>query len=85
MIQPLNSIKELDVLETTRLSLEPLSLDFLSQVYVNWLNDDVVNQYMVSGGDYTLEKLKLYLEEVERNPKYFWAINLKKTKNILEI
>jgi len=79
MIQPLNSIKELDVLETTRLSLEPLSLDFLSQVYVNWLNDDVVNQYMVSGGDYTLEKLKLYLEEVERNPKCFWAIKLKET------
>ena len=79
MIQPLKSILAVDVLETKRLSLEPLSKCFLSQVYVNWLNDDVVNQYLVSGGDYTLEKLQQYLEEVERNPKYFWAIRLKET------
>ena len=79
MIQPLKSILAVDVLETKRLSLEPLSKYFLSQVYVNWLNDDVVNQYLVSGGDYTLEKLQQYLEEVERKPKYFWAIKLKET------
>ena len=79
MIHSLKSILAVDVLETKRLSLEPLSKRFLSQVYVNWLNDDAVNQYLVSGGDYTLEKLKQYLEEVERNPKYFWAIKLKET------
>lgn len=79
MIQPLYSMSAVGVLETKRLFLEPLKLSYLSQVYVNWLNDDVVNQYMTSGGDYTLEKLKQYLEEVELNPKYFWAIKLKKT------
>lgn len=79
MIQPLKSISDLDFLQTKRLSLEPLSKHFLSQVYVNWLNDKLVNQFLVSGGDYTLKKLSKYLEEVEQNPKYFWAIKLKGT------
>ena len=79
MIQPLKSILAVDVLETTRLTLKPLNKYFLSQDYVDWMNDDEVNRYLESGGDYTLEKLQQYLEEVERNPKYFWAIRLKET------
>ena len=79
MIKPLSHFSELAVLETNRLSLKPLNKYFLSQDYVNWLNDEEVNRYLESGGDYTLEKLDGYLEEVERNPKYFWAIILKET------
>ena len=34
---------------------------------------------IASGGDYTIEKLSNYLEGSEHNPKYFWAISVKKT------
>lgn len=58
-------------------------MHFLSQDYVNWMNDEKVNRHLESGGDYTIEKLNEYLEEVERHPKYFWAISLKETKKHL--
>ena len=73
----LNHFSDLTVLETDRLTLKPLNMHFLSQEYVNWMNDEKVNQHLESGGDYTLEKLTAYLKEVEDNPKYFWAIILK--------
>jgi len=70
-------IDDVPTLETERLNLKPLCLDYVSQTYVDWMNDPQVNKYLESGGDYTLEKLTDYLEEVERSPKYFWAITLK--------
>lgn len=79
MIKTLCHFSEVPTLETDRLILKPLNRYFLSKDYVNWLNDEEVNRYLESGGDYTLEKLDDYLEEVERNPKYFWAIILKET------
>ena len=75
----LNHFSDLAVLETERLILKPLNRHFLSQDYVNWMNDEKVNRHLESGGDYTLEKLTSYLKEVEDKPKYFWAINLKET------
>ena len=75
----LNHFSDLAVLETDRLRLNPLNMHFLSQEYVNWMNDEKVNRHLTSGGDYTLEKLAAYLKEVEDNPKYFWAIILKET------
>ena len=75
----LHHFSDLPVLETDRLTMKPLNKYYLSQDYVDWMNDEEVNRYLESGGDYTLEKLNDYLEEVERNPKYFWAIILKET------
>ena len=75
----LNHFSDLAVLETERLILRPLNRHFISQDYVNWMNDEKVIRHLESGGDYTLEKLKAYLTEVEDNPKYFWAINFKET------
>jgi RimJ/RimL family protein N-acetyltransferase len=72
---------DLVVLETDRLILSPLNKNFLSQQYVDWMNDKKVIKHLESGGDYTIEKLSNYLEEVEHNPKYFWAISVKKTNN----
>lgn len=74
-----NHFSDLPVLETDRLTLKPLNKEFLSRDYVDWMNDEEVNRYLESGGDYTLEKLNDYLEEVERNPKYFWAIIIKES------
>ncbi len=65
------------VIETKRLILKPLSLEHLSQDYVDWLNDPDVNKYLESGGNYTLEMLKDFLTEVEKKDIYFWAIHSK--------
>lgn len=75
----LSHFSDLVILETERLILKPLNKNFLSQEYVDWMNDKKVINYLESGGDYTIDKLNNYLEEVEHNPKYFWVISLKKT------
>ena len=79
MQKTLQHISDVPVLNSDRLILKPLSTTFLSQKYVDWMNDEQVIRYLESGGDYTLDKLKSYLEEVENNPKYFWAITLRST------
>ena len=69
-------------INTERLVLEPLGLKFLSQDYVNWLNDPIVNAFIVSresGEEYTIEALEDYLSDVEKKNILFWAISLKGT------
>jgi [ribosomal protein S5]-alanine N-acetyltransferase len=65
------------ILESERLILKPLGLSFLSQEYVNWMNDSDVNEFLSSGGDYSLDKLKVFLTEVEKKDILFWAITTK--------
>ncbi len=67
------------ILETDRLKLHPLSTQFISDKYVDWMNDPDVIEYLDSGGDYSLEKLNSYLKEVEKRPQFFWAISIKET------
>lgn len=64
-------------LETERLKLVPLGLMHLSNDYVNWMNDNDVNKYLESGGNYTIEKLYEYLYQVELDNILFWAIHIK--------
>ena len=46
-------------INTERLTLKPLGIDFLSKIYLSWMQDDQVVQYMDTGGaDYTLQMLK---------------------------
>lgn len=59
------------ILETERLILRPLSLLHSSEEYVAWMNDHEVNKYLESGGDYTLQKLKEFLDEVEKKDILF--------------
>ena len=59
MIKTLSHFSEVPTLETDRLILKPLNMYFLSKDYVNWLNDKEVNRYLESGGNYTLEMLRL--------------------------
>lgn len=68
------------ILESERLILRPLDTSFISQNYVEWMNDPEVNKYLESGGDYTLEKLESFLNEVESNPILFWAIVIKESE-----
>lgn len=62
------------ILESDRLILKPLDLTFLSQKYVNWMNDLDVNKFLSGEGDYSLDKLKMFLTEVEKKDILFWAI-----------
>lgn len=66
-------------LESDRLVYKPLSLDYLNQQYVDWMNDPEVNRYLETGGGYTLEMLKEYLSTVDKAEILFWAIHLKDT------
>lgn len=77
MQKTLQHISDVPVLESNRLILNPLSTSYLSEKYMNWMNDNQVIRYLESGGDYTLDKLNIYLKAVESNPKYFWAITLR--------
>lgn len=65
------------ILETERLILKPLSHEHLTQNYLKWLNDDEVNKYMDTGGNYTIEMLSDYLNEVVKKDIYFWGIHIK--------
>lgn len=67
------------VLYSDRLILKPLSVKHLSKEYVDWMNDNQVNNYLSSRGNYNLKILKNYLEEQEKKDILFWAIHLKKS------
>lgn len=64
-------------LESERLVLRPLTSEHLSERYVNWMNDPAIYKYLESGGNYSIEKLKDYLEEQEKKDILFWAIHIK--------
>lgn len=66
-------------LDSERLFYERLSLEHLSQDYVNWMNDPEVFLYMESGGNYTQEMLRSYIAAQENKDILFWAIKIKAT------
>lgn len=73
-------------IDTKRLQLVPLSTSFASDDYVNWMNDSEVNEYLESGGNYTLDMLTCFLKDVEKKDILFWAIIVKRSqKNIKNI
>ena len=72
--------KVISTIETKRLTLKPLGLDFLSKTYLRWMQDIQVVMHMESGGeDYTFKMLEDYLIKIEKNKIFFWAITLKNT------
>jgi len=73
-------MKNID-LESERLIFKRLSREHISADYVDWLNDTEVNMYLETRGDYTIDLLKLYIEEQYKNEVYFWAIHRKDTNN----
>ena len=67
-------------IETERLFLKRLTIDFLSENYLSWLNDPEVNKYLDTKSGYTLKNLEEFLKNIEKNNIYFWAIIIKDTK-----
>jgi aryl-alcohol dehydrogenase-like predicted oxidoreductase/RimJ/RimL family protein N-acetyltransferase len=66
-------------LESERLFYERLSMEHLSQDYLKWMNDPEVFIYLESGGNYTEEMLRLYIEQQANKDILFWAIKIKAT------
>lgn len=67
------------VLESERLLCKKLSMAECAQHYVNWMNDPLVYRFLESGGDYTIEKLRDFLVDVDsKQEMLFWAIYLKR-------
>jgi ribosomal-protein-alanine N-acetyltransferase len=64
-------------IETKRLILEPISIKFCSDEYVNWLNDKEIYKYLDNGGNYTKAALEDYLIKHTKNTVLFWAIIVK--------
>ena len=65
-------------IETKRLVMRPLGLSFLSNTYLNWMQDEEVVKFMDSGGkNYSFNDLKEYLLEIDEKNIYSWAIILK--------
>jgi len=67
------------ILESERLLLEPLSINHLSQDYLNWLNDPEVINYLELEKGYTIEQLEKYIQAVYKKNILFWAIIVKQT------
>jgi RimJ/RimL family protein N-acetyltransferase len=72
-------MKNID-LSSERLFYKRLSLEHLSKEYLNWINDPLVNMYLETRGNYTMDLLQSYIEEQYKKAVYFWAIHLKDTE-----
>lgn len=76
----LSTVMKAPDLSSPRLFFVPVSLNHLTQQYVDWLNDPEVYAYLETGGEYSLEKLEDFLRNVETKEILFWAIHLKSSK-----
>lgn len=72
------------IITTKRLILKPLTIEHLSQDYVNY-NDIEVYKYLETGGNFTIEMLQEYLKEVEKKIFIFGQSIKKKAIYIWEI
>ncbi len=66
-------------LESERLYYKRVSIEHLTQDYLDWMNDPEVFQYMESGGNYTFQMLQSFIEEQDKKDILFWAISIKDT------
>jgi len=60
-----------------RLRMVRLDSKFATERYVEWMNDPEVNLFLESGGDYSIDKLTTFLQDVEKRDMLFWAICLR--------
>ncbi len=71
-------MKNIDLV-SERLIYKRVSKHHISEDYVGWINDDEVNMYLETRGNYTIDLLKNYIEDQEKKESYFWAIHLKES------
>ena len=69
MVQPLDEI------ETLRLKILPFKEEFLTQIYVAWLNDPEVVKYSEQRHrSHSLESCRQYFQSIQSSPHGFYAI-----------
>ncbi|WP_396146325.1 GNAT family N-acetyltransferase [Flavobacterium sp.] len=64
-------------INTERLILLPLSMEYCSEEYLNWLNDPEVYKFLETRGNQNMEMLKDFIENQIKNKVAIWAITLK--------
>lgn len=64
-------------INTERLILLPLSMEYCSEEYLNWLNDPEVYNFLETRGNQNMEMLKDFIENQIKNKVAIWAITLK--------
>jgi len=68
-------IAEYSVIKTKRLVLKPFCEKYLTQEYVNWLNDlEVVRYSEQRHHKHTIESCRRYIKSFEGSPNYIWVI-----------
>lgn len=67
----------MNLLETERLKLFPLNSSFTSKEYLEWINDEEVIKYLETEKGSSIDDLKSYLELIEKNKIFAWAIVIK--------
>ena len=71
------------VLESNiRVKLEPMSLYYANDKYLNWLLDSEVNKYLEVNHKISLNELKEYVESKINSDLFFWAILDEKNNHI---
>jgi RimJ/RimL family protein N-acetyltransferase len=61
-------------IETERLVIEPFNEKYLTERYVDWLNDPEVIRFSEQRfRTHTLESCRAYMNSFEGTPNYFWA------------
>jgi len=66
-----------EVIKTERLLLEPFSEKYLTQEYVDWLNNPAVVRYSEQRHrKHTIESCREYIESLKRSSNHIWAISV---------
>lgn len=75
----LNKEKKID---GERLYLRPVEMADVTDEYVNWLNNEEINQYLESRFvNHTLESVRAYVEKIVRDPEVFFFAMVRKDNN----
>ena len=69
----------MEILETNRLILEPLSLSHGTEKYLAWLNDPEVYKYLETRGNQNKDTLRNFIEKQIRGEIAIWAIIIKES------
>ncbi len=69
----------MDQLETERLLLCPLTKSYCTEEYLSWINNDEVIRFLETEKGSTIQDLKEYLDSIEINKIFAWAIVIKET------
>ena len=69
----------MNVLETERLLLCPLTKSYCTEDYLGWINNDEVLRFLETKRGSTIQDLKEYLHSIEINKIFAWAIVIKET------